>query len=196
MLCKYARSYNLLRARHGFWDFAWATFLGFTPELIALYAIGTVSLFWMILYLGAMLPFGVLEVLFLCRHCPYYRQEQGRAIHCKSLWGPVKYIAPRPGAPARWEKAVLYSFFAIGFAFPIYWLAMQPMLLVLYFLTIIAYVWTLARYECSRCISFGCPFNMVDKGTREEFLSRQAELMAAGGESVLIEVPEKTPRQA
>lgn len=151
---------NCLRTEHRLSDFLWFVLLGGTPFLVACFAIANSSWIWLIGYIAFMVVFGFAQVRFLCRHCPYYRQE-GKRVHCKSMWGWPKLFRPRPGALSSLDKAMLYSFFLLAFSFPMYWLVMLPQFLALYLLSIVVMVLTLARYECSRCMFFNCPFNRV-----------------------------------
>jgi len=86
------------------------------------------------------------------------------------MWGPTKWAKPRTGPLSTFEKAMLYLFFLLAFAFPMYWLAMHWELLVLYLITIVNMAWTLGRYECPRCRFFNRPFNRVPRSVRDEFL--------------------------
>jgi hypothetical protein len=147
--------------------------VGLLPVFVACLAIANSSLLWMAGYLVVMLLLGVVEVRCLCRHCPYYVMQPGATVHCKAMWGPTKWFKPEPGALSLLDKAILYSFFVISFSYPIYWLALQPKLLVIYLWAIGIMVWTLARYECNRCMFFDCPFNFVDEETKKACLMEQ-----------------------
>jgi len=149
---------NCLRTEHRVSDFLWFVLLGGTPFLVACLAIANSSLLWMAGYMGFMLVFGVAQVRFLCTHCPYYSQG-GKRVHCKSMWGWPRLFKPRLGALSSLDKAMLYLFFLLAFSFPMYWLVMQPQFLAIYLVSIVVMVLTLARYECSRCMFFDCPFN-------------------------------------
>ena len=141
-------------------------------EVVAAIAIGSSSLIWLGVYIACMVPFMFVEVGFLCRHCPYYRQLPGRTVHCKSHWGPTKYFKPKVGPISNYEKFTLYFMFTIGFFFPFYWLIHSPLLLVIYLWSIVNFVWTYAKYECPRCQYFECPFNFVSKDVTEESLGK------------------------
>ena len=159
-------------------DFLFFWCISMVPEVVACIAIARgpspwmSSWLWLAVYIGCMVPFMFAEVVFLCRHCPYYRREPGRTVHCKSHWGPTKYFKPKPGPLRKYEKYILYSIFVIGFLFPFYWLAQDPVLLVIYLWSIVNFVWTYAKYECPRCLYFDCPFNFVKKEAREPFLNK------------------------
>jgi hypothetical protein len=162
-----------LRTGHTFSDFVWNVLLGIMPELIAIFAIASYSLLWMSAYIAFMLFFAVIEVRFLCSHCPYYGQQPGLMVRCKSMWFPSKWFKPKPGALSSLDKSILYVFFVLAFSFPLYWLALQPKFLVLYLLMMVVLLLTYGRYECNRCMFFGCPFNRVDKATRDSFLESE-----------------------
>jgi hypothetical protein len=89
------------------------------------------------------------------------------------MWGPTKWFKPKPGALSFIDKVVLYSFFVISFSYPVYWLALQPKLLVIYLWSIAIMVFTLARYECNRCMFFDCPFNFVSDETKKTCLTER-----------------------
>jgi hypothetical protein len=156
------------RKEHKFVDFLWFVSIGGMAEVIACIAIAQSSLLWMGIYIACMLPFGVAEVGFLCVHCPYYGQHEGRTVHCKAMWGPTKFFKPKPGPLSRFDKLILYSFFVFAFLFPMYWLIPHPVLLALYLWSILNMVWTLGRYECTRCMHFHCPFNLVSKEMKKD----------------------------
>jgi len=89
------------------------------------------------------------------------------------MWGPTKWFKPKTGALTTLDKTILYSFFAISFSYPVYWLALRPELLVIYLWAIGIMVWTLGRYECNRCMNFGCPFNFVKEDVKKACLAGQ-----------------------
>ena len=162
-----------LKKEHRFTEFLAHTLGGLLPVVPACFAIASSSLLWMLGYLVVMFLLGVAEVGCLCRHCPYYRQQPGIMVHCMAMWGPTKWFKPKPGALGFFDKAVLYAFFVISFSYPIYWLIQHPALLVIYLWSIANMVWTLARYECNRCMNFGCPFNLVDQETKKAYQTEQ-----------------------
>ena len=162
---------NCLREGHQITDFLWFMLVGVLPVFVACFAIvAKGSLLWLAGYLVIMLLLEVVEVWCLCRHCPYYRQQPGVTVHCKAMWGPTKWFKPKLGALSYLDKVILYSFFFISFTYPIYWLALQPELLVVYLWSIGIMVWTLGRYECGRCMHFHCPFNLVGEDVKEACL--------------------------
>lgn len=165
-----------LRTEHQFPDFPWFVLVGGMPFLVGIFAIANISLLWLSGYLVLMLIFGVVQIRFLCRHCPYYRQQPGKTVHCKAMWGPTKWFRPRPGALSSVDKAILFSFFLLTFLFPMYWLVLQPQLLVIYCLSTVIMVWTLARYECNRCMFFDCPFNRVSRNVKNDFLIESKDI--------------------
>lgn len=166
---------NSLRTDNKFRDFVSFFVIGWMPVLVACLAIASTSLLWVLAYLGVMLSLGVVEIRFLCRHCPHYRQQPGKTVHCRFMWGPTKWFSPRPGAPSNVGKAILYFWFLLSFSFPIYWLAQQPKFLVIYLLSILAFLLTLARYECNRCMFFDCPLNRVSEEAKAHFLRNNVD---------------------
>lgn len=166
---------NCLRTKHEFRDFVLFYVIGWTPVLVACLAIASTSLLWVLGYLGVMLSLGVVEIRFFCRHCPYYGQQPGKTVRCKFLWGPMKWARPRPGALSSFDKAMFYSFLVLAFSFPIYWLVPQPKFLVIYLISMIIMLVTLARYECTRCMFFDCPFNRVSEEAKANFLRNNVD---------------------
>ncbi|HEY48754.1 MAG TPA: hypothetical protein G4O13_01755 [Dehalococcoidia bacterium] len=167
---------HCIREDHQIIDFLWFVPIGFLPVVVACFAIASESWYWLLGYLGYMcIPFASIELRFLCIYCPYYRQQPGLTVHCKSLWGPAKFLKPRPRAPGAIDRAIFYAGCVIAVFFPIYWLALRPELLVIYIMSIIVMVFTLAKYECNQCLFFHCPFNMVSKEMKEEYLKNLEE---------------------
>lgn len=156
------------RKEHKLSDFLWSLTIGGVPEFVAIVAIAAESWLWVLIYVAFLLTFAIAEVRFLCRHCHYYGQQPGIMVHCKSMWGPFKWFKPRPGPLGRFDTVMLYLWFALGFSFPLYWLALQPVLLVIYLWSLVILVWTMGKYECNRCMMFHCPFNRVSKELKEE----------------------------
>jgi hypothetical protein len=87
------------------------------------------------------------------------------------MWGPTKWFKPKPGPLSTLDKVILYSFFLLSFIYPIYWLALEPILLVGYLWSIGIMISVLARHECTRCRYFHCPFNMVSDDARKAGLA-------------------------
>ena len=159
---------NCIRRRHNFSDFVWFSMLGWTPVLVACLAIASSSLLWMAAYLGVMLLLGLVEIGFLCRHCPYFAQEPGLTVHCKAMWGPTKWSRPKPGRLSRLDRGVFSFFMLAALAFPVYWLIPQWQFFLIYVVSVALMFFTLTRYECNRCMFFDCPFNRVSKEAKKE----------------------------
>ncbi len=159
---------NCLRTEHRLSDYLWSVALGVVPEIVAIMAIARESWLWVLAYVAFMLLFAVAELRFLCRHCIYYGQQQGIKVHCKSMWGPYKWFKPSPGPLGRFDTVVLLLFVVLAFAFPLYWLVLQPQLLFIYLWSLVILVWTMRRYECNRCMAFHCPMNHVSKELKDE----------------------------
>ncbi len=157
-----------MRRCHRLSDFLWFVALGGVPEVVAIVAIADQSLVWMGAYIAFMLVFGAAEVTFLCRRCPYYAQGEGRTVHCKAMWGPTRWLVAKTGPLSPVDRVMLYLFFFLAFAFPLYWLALRPFLLIIYLWSIVNMIWTLGRYECNRCMYLHCPFNRFRGDLRDE----------------------------
>jgi hypothetical protein len=174
---------NYQRKEHKISDFLWSVTIGGVPEVVAIMAIANESPVWLLAYIPFLFVFALAEVRFLCRHCHYYGQQQGIMVKCKSMWGPFKLFKPSPGPLGRFDTVMLYLSFVIGFAFPLYWLAHQPQLLVIYIWSLVILVVTMEKYECHRCMMFHCPFNRVSKEIKDDLRERGCGGVSCGGRS-------------
>jgi len=162
---------HALREKHVINDFCWFLPTGLAPLVVASFAIYPHSWIWLLIYLGYMwLIFAPHELGFLCVYCPYYRQEKGLTVKCKSLWGPSKVLRPKIGPMTKVDQVFFWIASFIATFFPMYWLVQEIDLLVLYWLTWLIMIWTLAKYECNQCLHFHCPGNIVPEEKREEYL--------------------------
>jgi len=157
-----------LRERYRFIDFLYYITLCAVPFLTACYAIYKHALGWMLVYLVLCIAGVTIIYRYYCSHCPHYTRE-GRTTHCMFFWGMPKFFKPRPEPLGFLDKTLaLLSSFILG-AFPLYWLFQEPGLLVIAVLSLIAFLTSVRRNECSRCIYFECPVNK----TPEELKSNE-----------------------
>ena len=118
----------------------------------------------------AVLFFGYLEALVLCRHCPHYA-EKGFLLRCHANWGLPKIprFSPRP-LNFR-EKAFWLFYVAVLFLYyiPFFIISQQWLLLVLTTTALFTAVWTLQRTQCNRCYNLSCPGNRVPVDVKKAF---------------------------
>jgi hypothetical protein len=144
------------------------------------------------------LMFGILEIRFLCCHCPYYAEE-GNVLHCLANHGSLKIWKYRPGPLNKFEKFMMYFLLAtIFFLFPLsvlgYGIGFISLnydsygLITLLGLVGIALanlasslsvVISLKLFFCPNCINFSCPLNTVPKSDIDEYLRKNDVMRAA-----------------
>ena len=147
-----------LRERYTFVDFLYYMTLLAVPAFTAFYAIANYSVAWLIFYVVLCLAAGIVILRFYCTHCPHYTRES-RTIRCMFMWGIPKLFASRPGPLRLLDKAVALLVPSILVVFPLFWLLQQPGLMLIYILSLIAFLSTVRKHECRRCIYFDCPVN-------------------------------------
>lgn len=176
---------------HGFHGIAWP------PLSIAIFGMVLVGLitgtWWTLIsyIVYYFLMFGILEIRFLCSHCPYYAEE-GKVLHCLANHGSYKFWSYHPEPLNRFEKFMMYALIAtIFFMFPlmihgygIWYVASNYAdyglisLLGLSgtaaaaMLTSISFVITLKTFFCPNCVNFSCPLNTVAKPVVDEYLKK------------------------
>ena len=148
----------LLRERYTFIDFLYYTTLAAVPVVTASYAILSHAVAWLIFYIALCIAAVAVIYRFYCSHCPHYTRE-GQTTRCMFFWGMPKFFKPRPGLLSLSDKALAVIAPTIVFIFPLYWLLQQMGLLAIFFLSLIAFLSTVRRNECRRCIYFDCPVN-------------------------------------
>jgi len=158
-----------LRTKHEFKDFLYWNFVTLTILFSAGFAIGISSTGWLLAYIFIVFfHFNILEQRFFCTHCPYYGGE-GKRLRCMMNWGWPRHFRSRPYPPSKFDLVITTLGFIVVILFPLPWLLKEPFLLGAYFISILIFLLTIWRYECSRCIYFGCPFNRVPVEVRKEF---------------------------
>lgn len=133
----------------------------------------TIGKFWigLIVWIGlAIIFFGYVEALVLCRHCPHY-MEKGFLLSCHANWGLPKIpkLNTRPMNMA--EKIVWLMYVAVLFLYyvPFFIISKQWLLLLLTTSALFTATWTLQRTQCNRCYHLSCPVNRVPDEVKEIF---------------------------
>jgi hypothetical protein len=163
-----------LKMEHEFNDFLYWNIVTLTILFSAGLAIGISSTGWLLAYIFiAFFHFNILEQRFFCTHCPYYVRGE-KSLRCMMNWGWPRHFRPRPCPPGKFDLAVTSLGFIIVILFPFSWLFKVPFLLGTYSISILLFLLTIWRYECSSCIYFGCPFNRVPVEVRKEYAVRKA----------------------
>ena len=137
-------------------------------------AIFSFSPWALVIYLGVVIGFfGFLEIRVMCSHCPHYA-EGGSTLTCWANHGSLKLWKYRPGPMTRAETLWFLAGLTVVGIYPLPFLILTKawFLLILYVLTSSGFMVTLKIFLCSKCMNFACPFNSVDKVTRELFLMR------------------------
>lgn len=161
---------TFLRVEHEFKDFLYWNFVTLTILFSAGLAIGISSMGWLLAYIFIVFfHFGILEQYFFCTHCPYFVRGE-KCLRCMMNWGWPRHFKPRHGPPGKLDIAITSLGFIIIILFPLSWLLIEPFLLGTYLLSISIFLLTIWRYECIRCIYFGCPFNQVPAEIRKDYL--------------------------
>lgn len=118
----------------------------------------------------AVLFFGYIEALVLCRHCPHYA-EKGFLLRCHANWGLPKIPRFNPGPMKFWEKAIWLFYVAVLFLYyvPFFIIGEQWLLLLLTTTALFVAAWTLQRTQCNRCYNLSCPLNRVPDEVKKIF---------------------------
>ena len=165
-----ATSPDRLKTRHGFNDYMYWTLFFAIHFITALVAISKHSTAWLICYVIVGISILILILKFYCSHCPHYVCK-GKTVKCMFFWGVPKLFEPKPGPLGPSEKAVTLVLSVLWILFPVYWLILEPGLLVIYWLSLLVFVLTVKKNECARCVYFHCPVNAVPEDVRSRFES-------------------------
>ena len=186
LVCKWDK--KILCSFHGI---AWP------PLIIIIFGIvlvGLITSVWWTLYayiIYFFLMFSVLEIRFLCSHCPYYA-EKSNTLHCLANHGSLKLWSYHPEPLNEFEKFMMYFLIVtIFFVFPlsihsygIWYLSINYAeyslisLLGLIGITVgslvssISFITTLKIFFCPNCVNFSCPLNTVSKLVIDEYLKK------------------------
>jgi hypothetical protein len=186
----------------GFHGIAWP------PLLIIIFGIVVVSiltkLWWLLpaYLIYFFLMFGILEIRFLCSHCPYYAEE-GKILHCLANHGSFKFWSYRPGPLNKLEKFMMvFLIITIFFLIPLIILGYGIAYLALDYtqyglisllglcgiagaivVTSISFVITLKTFFCPSCVNFSCPLNSVPKAIIDAYLTKNDVMKKAWEEA-------------
>ena len=149
-----------LKKHYSFSNFLFYICLLSVPFVTAAIAILENSIWWMIVFAGIGVGCAVLILRFYCTRCPHYTRE-GKNLKCIFFWGLPKFFKKRPGALDIVDKLITFSATFVLLIFPVYWLLMEPGLLIVYILALIGFGAAIYRNECERCLYFECPANKV-----------------------------------
>jgi hypothetical protein len=147
-----------LRVRHGFIDFLYFKLLTAVPLITVLVGFWRTAPLMIVPYLLWIAVHMTLVYRLLCTHCPHYGAYEGRT-RCHYLWRIPAVFSPRPSPQRMIEKAGVMALLGVSTLFPVYWLARDPALLVIYLLSVSVLLITMMHYECARCIHFQCAHN-------------------------------------
>ena len=159
-----------LKTHHRFLDYLYWNLLAAIPIITACVAILEHSVIWLIVYIIICISLIALIYRFYCTHCPHYVQSTNTT-KCMFFWGIPKFFESRPGPLSFFEKALSLISPILLILLPLYWLSLEPGLLVIYSLSLAALVLTIRRNECGRCIHFQCPANRVPEDVQNQSLS-------------------------
>ena len=158
-----------LKTHHKFSDYLYWNLVAAVPIITACIAILKNSIMWLILYIIVCILLIIVLYRFFCTHCPHYTQS-ANTTKCMFFWGIPKYFKSRPGPLNLFEKAISIIVPIVLILLPLYWLSLQPDLLVIYLLSLAVLGATIRRNECSRCIYFHCRVNCVPEDVKNQFL--------------------------
>ena len=150
-----------LKTRHNFGDFLYWNLIVSVPFITACMAIARESALWLVFYIITCILLVMVIYKFYCTRCPHYIQSP-KNTKCMFFWGIPKFFKEKSGPLTLLEKTVALVIPLVIVFLPLYYLLLQPGLLVIYFLSVIILGATLRRYECKRCIYSQCPINCAE----------------------------------
>jgi len=145
-------------------------FIGWVIPFLAGMIIGG-FLIGLVAWVGlAVLFFGYVEALVLCRHCPHYA-EKGSWLKCHANWGLPKFPKFDARPLNRAERIVWMVYAAVLFLYhiPFFIVSQQWLLLAITTWALLIACWTVQRTQCTRCYHLSCPVNRVPEDVRREF---------------------------
>ncbi len=109
----------------GFHGIAWPPLI---TIIFGIVLVGFISGLWWPLYAYVIyffLMFGILEIRFLCSHCPYYAEE-GKTLHCLANHGSFKFWSYHPEPLNGFRKvhdvfSCCYSILCLSALYPGVW---------------------------------------------------------------------------
>ena len=150
-------------------DFAVLAIGWFIPFLAGM----IIGRFWLglaIWFRLAVIFFGYVEALVLCRHCPHYA-ETGFLLRCHANSGLPKIprYDPRPLNRAEQIAWLVYVGALFLYYVPFFVISGQWLLLAITTWAALTWAWTVQRTQCNRCYMISCPVNRVPERVRTVF---------------------------
>jgi hypothetical protein len=158
---------NGLKYGHNHLDFLYFKLVTAVPFLTALVGLWRASAWLAPLYLAWVALHVTVVYRLLCTHCPHYGASDGKT-NCHFIWRTPAIFKQRPGPQGLGSKLGLVLMLAASSLFPVYWLARDPALLIIYLLSLCVLFATMMRYECTRCVHLDCPKNQVPGNVRKD----------------------------
>ena len=130
----------------------------------------------------AVIFFGYIEALILCRHCPHYA-EQGVLLKCHANAGLPKIPPFDPRPLNRIEKGswLIYATVIVFWPFPFFISGHQWALLIITLCAAMVFVGGLLLTKCNRCYNLSCPLNRVPADVRKHFFENYPVFAEAWG---------------
>jgi hypothetical protein len=130
--------------------------------------------------------FGLLEIRVMCSHCPHYA-EPVSSLKCWANYGSPKLWTYRPGPMSVTETVLFFGGLAAIWGYPLVFLLIgaQWFLLAVYALASAGFFMMLRTYQCSQCMNFACPLNVVDASTRRAFFACNPSIARAWGMEII-----------
>ncbi len=156
-----------LKKNYRFSDCLFWTGMALVPIMVAAGAMAAESGTWTLVYVLVVLAvnLGVFLRLF-CTRCPHYTKK-GK-VRCLFMWAMPKLYPPRAGQLTGRDKLILAGCGVLMVLFPLPWLLLHPWSLIIYLLAATLLGTGLRRFECCRCVYFGCPLNKVPDHKRPD----------------------------
>jgi hypothetical protein len=157
-------------------------FIGWLIPFLAGMIIGR---FWigLIVWIGlAVVFFGYLEALILCRHCPHYT-EDGFTLKCHANWGLPKIPKINPKPANKVERIVWLIYVLVLFIYPIPFFIAGKMWLLLAIIiwATFMWAWTVMRTQCNRCYNLSCIANRVPDDVKKIFFQNYPDYAKGWG---------------
>ena len=153
-------------------DFLQEKAITLVPFFTAIFAISKHAdhFLWLLGYFGIIGAHMTHILLQRCPHCAYYHQPSP-SLACL-WWRWVPKLRPRTTQPLpRYLRFYTPVAVLLITLYPVYWLAFQWEMLVLYLISWAVLAMSLFTAGCSRCIDFVCKNNLVPKDVREYYLA-------------------------
>ena len=124
----------------------------------------------------AVIFFGYVEALILCRHCPHYA-EPGFFLSCHANAGLPKIPKLDARPLNRTEKIIWLGYVLVLFLYfiPFFIISQQWLLLAINVWAFILAGRMLMRTKCSRCYVVSCPLNRLPGDLREQVYEHYPE---------------------